>query len=177
MGSAARGMLVFGVDIGDDESSEGFGTLGPKPGGAEEYDAPDVDWYDGEAEDGDGELLSFRSQLILTLAARSGRVVARDEDGELDIDAMEEHVAKVFGVRTVQWGHCDYPRWILAPVGNGFVLSTGGWGLRAVDPDELAGRAVADGIADGAALVMEALRLLGLTTDRAPGWLLVADYD
>ena len=159
MGTSASAMLVYGVDIGHDD--DGFGTLGPmrKTDYGEELA---VDWYDDENYDE-----TFAQQLIWELAQRCEGSACGDDD------AAEEFVAEHLGVRIVQRGHYEHVRWLLAPVGEQFELTTGGdWDIRVVSATEL----LPPGMVEGGEKLARAFGVLGLTTSRPPAWLLVAEY-
>jgi hypothetical protein len=152
-------MLVYGIDIGHNE--DWFGTLGPmrKTDYGEELA---VDWYDDENYE-----QTFAQQLIWELAQRCEGSACNDDD------EAEKFVTERLGVRIVEHGHYEYVRWLLAPVGEQFELSTGGdWGIRVVSATEL----LPPGMIDGGEKLARALGMLGLTTSRPPAWLLVADY-
>jgi hypothetical protein len=156
-------MLVYGIDIG---TPEAYGTLGPKPEGAEEWAPPDVDWIDDESR------LTFADQLIITLAERSGWIRNTDDEEGGAYKAskfVEEHC----GVRIVGHGCDGYQQHLLAPAGEQFKLTTGGdWDIRVVSATEL----LPPGMVEGGERLARALDALGLTTSRPPAWLLVADY-
>ena len=163
MGASANALLVFGIDIGYED---GFGTLGPL---TNEHGWPELrtDWYVPEAEDEDEEPIDFPTQLIATLAERAG-------PGRYDpkAESPDAYVKRTCGVKVTTWGHHDYEHWILAAAGEQFRIDSGGWGLHHLTVAELA----PEGLADASAKLSAALDTLGLTTARAPGWLLVADY-
>jgi len=165
--SSASAMLVYGVDIG---TPEAYGTLGPKPEGAEKWAPPDVDWFDDEGD------LTFADQLIIALAKRSGWVreaYAEEDDGEGGAYEAGKFVEEHCGVRIVGHGCDGYQQHLLVPTGEQFELTTGGdWDIRVVEIGELAPA----GIFEADAKLTRALGALGLTTSRPPAWLLVADY-
>jgi len=166
MGSSASAMLVFGIDIGDED---GYGTLGPLTA---KYDQLQADWWDPEADNEPDEEASewpgFAGRLIEALAARTGWPGARLND-----ESIETFVERMRGVEIVSWGHYDYPRHILAAAGEGFKIDNGSnWEPHHFSVTELA----PDYLDTAAGQLMTALDVLGLTTTHAPGWLLVADY-
>lgn len=168
MGDSADAMLVFGIDIGNED---GYGTLGPL---TTEYDEIKTDWWDPDADnepDEENEEASewpgFAGRLIEALAARAGWPAAR-----LNNESIETYVERTYGVKIAPWGHYDYPHHILAAAGRPFQINGGGWELHHLTVAELA----PEGLAEASAKLSAALDVLGLTTTHAPGWLLVADY-
>jgi hypothetical protein len=156
MGSASA-MLVYGIDIGD---PDGYGTLGPLSKDEYDIEGIDVDWFDPDDDDDDE---SFWEAFSRTLAEQSGW------DGSGDPGTFIE---ERLGVHLVSWGHYDYERHILAPVGDEFCLNSGGWHLRVVTAGELA----MPPLGEADEKLMHALDVLGLTTTRGPAWLLAPEY-
>lgn len=162
MGSSPDATLVFGVDLGD---GEGFGTVGPCV-----RHALDVDWYKEWADrDDDHEDYerNYSEILTRTLALRSGW----DPDGDTTDDT---HIEKRLGVKLIGYGDCQWSSipYVLTAADAGLRIGTYSAGPLAVRPAELAPA----GLHEGAAKIHHALAMLGLTTERQPCWLLVADY-
>lgn len=157
MSESASALLVYGIDIGN---PDGYGTLGPMRKDEYEIEEINVDWFDPNDDDREE---GFWETLTRTLAERSGW------DGSDDPGAfIEEHL----GVHLAPWGHYEYERHILAPVGKEFHLDSGEWDLRVVTAGELA----MPPLGEADEKLMHALDVLGLTTTRGPAWLLAPEY-
>lgn len=154
MGQSTNAMLVYGYNLGGEEGweLEGVGEYG---------ELPALDWYDPEAEDGDGFQEAAERRLLAQL------VDFTETDWSADGYFERERAAKTrLGVEFDTYCSCDYPMYLLAAK----VITVYQGSVKHIDMTDLAIAPEMNGWDEN---LRAAIQALGITpTQDKPKWLL-----